>query len=385
MYFSRLKKRRGGQIRAVDFVVSLFLFLLMLSQLILLVINIQIRISSSAIDTVAFEELDIFGRQLLLEEGDQDWGYYQALPSTFGLADSNENTYLTLDGAKIARIITGTPNPVGVVSGYEMYDYSTLKETIGLQSDFDFQIGLYPLLYPDISVSSNNFAEVSVKNIYDIPTSDVRVHFFTIDLTNGEVISEGETLTNSDGDTSLQLSDPTASIQGGEHFVFIIVEKGPLWGMNWGFNDPTSDEVVFGASSTTTIWGGAIHSTSLLVTDILAVTPDSHFLSIIYQNSTSGYSNKTINLATALDGNETISIPNEGLVAFISVARNDNQYQVGIGSYPAILDRDSSDGSFYQVFGELEIGSKTKSLLSKIYPVNVRSTLMSFQLTLWRN
>ncbi len=382
MYFSRLKKRRRGQIRAVDFVVSLFLFLLMLSQLILIVINVQTGIRTSS-GTVTYEELDIFGRQLLLEEGDQDWGYYQTLPSTFGLADKNVQSYLSLDSAKIARLVTGTPIPISFVSGYEMYDYTTLIETIGLKKNYDFQLGFFPLLYPKVRVSSTNFAQVNVQNTYNISISDVRVNFFTIDLTNGNIILEGETLTDSNGDTSLQLSDPTEDIQGGEHIVFVIVEKGPLWGMNWGFHDPISDEVIVGSSSSTTIWGGGTNSTSLLVTDILGVAPDSHFLSIIYQNSTSGYSNKTINLGTALDGNETTSIPNEGLVAFISTIRTDNQYQVGIGSYPTILNRISTDGIFYRVFGELIPGSRTKSMLSKSYPVIVRGTLMSCQLTLW--
>ena len=385
MGFLILKKRRCGQIRAVDFVVSLFLFLLMLSQLILLIINIQTGIKTGTISSITYEELDIFGRQILLEEGDQDWGYYQTLPSTFGLADNNIRTYLSLDSAKIARLITGTPIPVSFVSGYEMYDYSTLKEAIGLQRDFEFQLGFYPLLYPEINVSLTNFAQVQVENSYNTPISNVRVNFFTIDLTNGDVILEGETLTNANGETSLQLSDPTEDVQGGEHFVLVIVERGPLWGMNWGFNDPTSEEVVIGASSSNAIWGGGINSTSLLVTDILGVAPDSHFLSVIYQNSISGYSDKTINLDTALDGNETISIPNEGLVAFISIARTNNQYQVGLGSYPAILDRDLNDGLFYQVFGELEPESRTNSMLSKIYPVNVRGMLMSCQVTLWSN
>lgn len=383
MSISRLKKRRSGQVRAIDFMVSLFLFLLMLSQLILIVINVQSGLRSSSIGTVTYEELDIFGRQLLLEDGDLDWGYNRGLPSTFGLADTNTQSYLSLDSAKIARLITGTPIPVSLVSGYEMYDYTSLKETIGLHRDYEFQLGFYPLLNPETSVSSTNFAQVNVKNTYNISISNARVHFFTIDLTNGNVISEGETLTDSNGDTSLQLSDPTEDVQGGEHFVFVIVEKGPLWGMNWGFQDPSSDEVVIGSSSNSAIWGGGINSTSLLVTDILGVSPDSHFLSIIYKNSTSGYSNKTINLATALEGNETISIPNEGIVAFFSIARTDNQYQVGIGSYPAILDRVSTDGIFYNVFGELIPGRRTKSMLSKLYPIVVRGTLMSCRLTLW--
>ncbi|MFX1504819.1 MAG: Ig-like domain-containing protein [Promethearchaeota archaeon] len=380
MNILRLKKRRRGQIRAVDFVVSLFLFLLMLSQLILLVINVQTGLNTRSSEAVTYEELDILGRQLLLEDGDLDWGYYRSLPSSFGLADSSTRSYLVLDSAKIARL-TFKDSPG--VSGYTMFDYDTLKETIDLDRDFDFQLGFYPLLNAEVNVSSTNFAQVNVKNLNNIPVADTLVNFFTIDLTNGNVIPEGATLTNSNGDTSLQLSNPTENVPGGEHIVFVIVEKGPLWSMNWSFNDPTSEEVFIGPSSSTTIWGGGINSTSFLASDNLPIRPDSHFLSIIYQNTNSSYSNKTINLETASYGNESVSIPNEGLVAFFSITRTDNQYQVAIGSYPAILDRISTSGMFYQVFGEEIPDNRLSSMLSKFYPIIVRGTLMSCQLTLW--
>ncbi len=384
MVFSRLKKRRCGQIRAVDFVVSLFLFLLMLSQLILIIINVQSSIRTGTIGTLTYEELDIFGRKLLFEEGDTNWGYLQKLPRTFGLADSNSHSLLTLDSAKIARLITGTFLPISPVSGFDMYDYTTLKETVGLEREYDFKLGFYPLLEPEITVSTSDFAQVKVTDTYNAPISNAQVNFFTIDLTNGDVISEGSTLTDSRGDTTLQLSDPTRNDPKGEHIVFIIVEKGPLWGMNWGFHDPTSETVIIGSTSTTAVWGGGINTSSLLITDRLEETPDSHFLSIIYQNSTSCYFNKTMDLSTAYEGNETVSIPNEGLITFFSIARINDEYQVGIGTYPSILDRDSTSGIFYQVFGELIPNERIKSMLSRLYPIIVRGTLMRCQLTIWR-
>ena len=383
MFFSRLKKRRCGQIRAVDFIVSLFLFLLMLSQLILIIINVQFGVRRSTIGTLTYEELDIFGRQLLLEEGDTNWGYLQNLPTTFGLADPCSLSHLTLDSAKIARLITSTSFSIFHSSGFEIYDYETLKETIGLERGYEFQLGFYTLLETEVDVSTSNVAQVQVKNTYNTPISNAQVYFFTIDLTNGEVISEGSTLTDSNGVTSLQLSDPTKNDPEGEHIVVVIVEKGPLWGMNWGYPDLTSEKVIIGPSSNTTVWGGGIDSSRLLATDIVEGTPDSRFLSIIYQNSTSSYSNRTIDLITASEGNETISIPNEGLVALISIASTNNEYRVGIGSYPAILDRDLTSGIFYRVFGELIPSKRIKSMLSKAYPVIVRGTLMRCQLTLW--
>ena len=80
-----LKRRRRGQVRAIDFMVSLLLFLLMLSQLILVIVNVQTGLNSQMKDDLSFTELDIFGRSLLQEEGTPQWGYKQDLPSSFGL------------------------------------------------------------------------------------------------------------------------------------------------------------------------------------------------------------------------------------------------------------------------------------------------------------
>ncbi len=383
MFLLRPKKRRRGQIRAVDFVVSLFLFLIMLSQLILIIVNVQTGIKSTTNGTLSYEELDIFGRQLLLEEGDNNWGYQQNLPSTFGLADFNSLSPLVLDASKISRLITGTSLPIFPISGFEMYDYPKLKETIGLEGRYDFRLGLFSHFETEVQVSASDFAQVIVTSPYNTPISNAQVHFFTIDLTNGEVISEGSTLTNSSGGTSLQLSNPNLNDPDGEHILFIIVEKGPLWGMNWGHPDPASEGVFIGPASSATIWGGGINSSALLLTDILTATPDSHFISVIYQNTTSGYSNQTIDLTTASNGNTTIVLPNKGLVGFFSISRTNNEYQVGIGSYPTILDRYQASGNFYQVLGELNPSRRVKSNISKIYPITVRNTLMRCQITLW--
>ena len=146
MYFSRLKKRRRGQIRAVDFIVSLFLFLLMLTQLILIIINVQTDVTGSGIGNITSEELDIFGRQLLEQKGDPFWGYQKNLPNSFGLADSLSTTPLTLSAAKISRLITGTSFLITEPTGYEMHNYNNLKEIIKLDARYEFQIGFFPCL-----------------------------------------------------------------------------------------------------------------------------------------------------------------------------------------------------------------------------------------------
>lgn len=387
MIFSQLKKRRRGQIRGVDFVVSLFLFLIMLTQLILIIINVQSGIRTGIVGKLTYERLDVFGRQLLLEEGDTDWGYLQELPSTFGLSDSNYESVFTLDASKISRLVTGTSYSISSVSGYDIYDYDALKETINLESDYEFQLAFYPCLNANVTVrsfdSTSNNVTVDVMNSHNSPIVNAQVHFFVIDLTYGAVTFEGTNSTDSKGSISLVYQIPHVNDPSAEHYIFVIVEKGKLWTMNWG--SLPNEKIIIGTPSGTTIWGGGVNSSTLLISDIFGVVEslDNHFLSIIYQDTTSDYSIRTIDLGTSDRGNISFSIPNEGLVAFLSTARFSSFYQVGVGSYPAIMDRDLTSGTFYQVFGEIDPGKNVKSMLSKTYPIVVRGTLMRCQVTMW--
>ncbi|MHA1967913.1 MAG: hypothetical protein ACW964_08940, partial [Candidatus Hodarchaeales archaeon] len=391
----KLKKRRRGQIRAVDFIVSLFLFLLMLTQIIIIIINIQSDITNTGIEDISYEELDIFGRQLLEQEGDLNWGYYKNLPASFGLADSKSSFPLKISAAKIARLITGTTFPISGVTGYEMFGYSSLREIINLDLKFDFQIGFSPFLKVNVisyqilgSDPPRARAEVIVTNHQNVPISNAHVYFYTVDLTNGNSILEGVFSTNSTGGTSNDYLIPNIDNPNNEHINLVIVKKATLWGMNWGYFKsglPTA-RVSIGPDADTTIWGGGINSSSILVSDILEVTetPDNHFLSIIYENTSSEFSTQLLDLGTSYDSNETIAIPDMGLTFFISIVRTDSSYEVGIGSYPAILDRNSDTGMFYYVFGKTNPGTNVKAMLSKTYPIVVRGTLMQCQLILWR-
>ncbi|MFX0185795.1 MAG: hypothetical protein ACFE95_22145 [Candidatus Hodarchaeota archaeon] len=381
MFIRRLKRRRRGQIRAVDFVVSLLLFLLMLSQLVLIIISIQSNIRNRELRSLTYDELDIIGRLILQENGEPYWGYNRALPETFGLAADSSQHYLALDAAKISRIITGTSFPISTVSGFEMYDYDTLRSTIINNPDLEFQLAIYPCIDAEMNVSTvnntANIAEVFAKNPHNAPISNALVHFFIIDLTTGNVVQKNTVTTDSGGKTSNEYQKPI-----GEHLVFSIIEKGDLWGTTWGYLDTN---IIAGSSSQTTIWGGAVNSSALLITDILQISGvlDTHYLSVIYKDTQSNYSNLTLDISDKFDGNETISMPNDGIVIFFSISNINNIYRVGIGSFPAILDRDQTSGTFYQMFGKLNPSVRTKSMLSKTYPIIVRGTLMRCKITLW--
>ncbi|MFW9855819.1 MAG: hypothetical protein ACFFFG_12210 [Candidatus Thorarchaeota archaeon] len=389
-YHGRFKRRRA-QIRAVDFIVSLLLFMLMLSQLILIIVTIQAGIQVSTLKGITVEELDIFARSILLEEGDPDWGYRQTLPTTFGLGSDISTVSLTIDPAKMARLVTGTDFPVFQISGYSTFDYTALKEAIHLPSGRDFQLALLPTLETSVEVAvlnsnnNTNIITVGTWNAHASPISSAKANFFVVDFTTGTIASLGVSITDAAGQASKNYLIPNAGIPDAEHMVLSIVEKGALWGVNWAYIDPNPafSQAVIGTASSSTVWGGGINSTTLLVSDQLIQSPDQHYVSILYQDTVGGFSNTTLDLSTSVRGNETIPIPTNGLVVVFSIAQIGDTYQVAIGSYPAILDHTPTTGVFYDIFGTQEDELSAESRLSRTYPVLVRNLLMKCTITLW--
>jgi len=389
MIFHNINKRRKGQMRAIDFVVSLFLFLLMLSQLLLIIINIQSSINRTDIGTLSYDDLDNFSRMILQESGTDNWGYQKNLPTNFGLALSHYNGYFTLDAAKIARLISGTTYPISSISGMDNFDYRTLKEVIEISGKREFQISLQPSLKISLNLESinqtHNKVEFIVTNSYNTPIFRANSKVIVVNLKDSNLIYGDDLFTNSTGGSSYTYEVPHFNDPNGKHFILVIAEKGVLWGVNWGHFSSIFPQAIVGSSSNITIWSGGINSSALLVSDTLPAidTPINHFISIIYKDSLYSYSSQLLNLGTSYDGNETILLPETGLVILLSITQYSDHYRVGIGTYPAILDKTEGQGQFYNTLGDITDNIRVKTLLSKNYPVLVRGLLMRCQITLW--
>ena len=165
----------------------------------------------------------------------------------------------------------------------------------------------------------------------------------------------------------------------------VVAEKGPLWGITWQYHSPTHPNILLGRETNATVWSGGIDSQTLLIScaQESSVPPENHFLSYIYKNGQKGFSNESIDLSSDLEGNVSISIPKDGIVAYFSIIKVNGVYKVGIGTYPSILDVNDNIGNFYQIFGDDSDSIREKSRLSKDYPVCVRGTLMKCRITLW--
>jgi hypothetical protein len=364
----------------------------MLSQLILIVINVQTGINSQIRDTLTYAELDTFGRVLLQEEGEKEWGYRKVLPSSFGLADSNTDTSINLDAAKISRIITGTTFPPSHISGFELFNYQIIKNLLDLGTKEDFQLSLLPYLNLSITIierSPNTFnfsVQVTDTNGFYF-LEECQLYFFTLDLTTGAVLTEGIETTNKIGQASIEYTNPNLNDPDGRHINIAIAKKGPFWGMNWAHPPENYEDVLVGQESSATVWIGGLNSSSILVSDIheLENTPDTHFLSYIYENTQGSFTNGSIDLSSLYEGNSTISIPNEGIFFCFSVVKVNNVFKVGIGTYPAILDSKPAFGNFYQVFGKIFEGTREFVKISKTYSVSIRGTVMKCRIILWRS
>ena len=345
MVLFNLGKRRRGQIRGVDFIVSLLLFLLMFSQLLLIIINVQYGLTKGVGTDLIYDELDALGRIIIQNPGQSSWGYQNTLPNSFGLAAAKNIPSLSLDAAKVARIITGTTFPVSTISGFEQFEYSSVKSILGLETNRDFRLAFFSYLEPTITITetiteSEFNASVTVKNINGKIIKDCQVNFFILDLTTGNLNIRQNKMTNENGQCFITFIDPHKDSLEGEHIVVVVAEKGPLWGITWQYHTQIHPHILLGREANATVWAGEINPQTLLISCAHEsfVIPEYHFLSYIYKNSQERFSNESVDLSSSLDGNVTISIPKEGIVVCFSIIKVDDVYKVGIGVYPSILD-----------------------------------------------
>jgi hypothetical protein len=390
MVLINLNKRRRGQIRGVDFIVSLLLFLLMLSQLLLIIINVQYGLTKGVGTGLSYDELDALGRIILQTPGQSSWGYQNILPNSFGLATAENIPSLSLDAAKIARIITGTSFPVSAISGFEQFKYSSVKSILGLDSDRDFKLAFVPYLEPALTITETTTdfefnVSVTVVNLNQKLIQNCPVYFLILDLTTGNLNVLSNKVTNVHGQAFVTYIDPHKDNPEGEHIIVAIAEKGPLWGVTWKYPFLIHPNILLGRESNATVWAGGTDPQTLLFSFAheSLVTPENHFLSYIYKNSQGDFSNQSIDILSTLIGNISISIPKDGIVVYFSTIKVGNAYKVGIGTYPAILDFNNDNGNFHSMFGKDSISIREKSRLTKDYPVYIRGTLMKCRITLW--
>ncbi|MFQ5976302.1 MAG: hypothetical protein ACE5J5_08315, partial [Candidatus Hydrothermarchaeales archaeon] len=220
---SRSKSR--GQVRAIDFTVSVFLFILVISQLVLLIFNSEIILFSEK-EINLNENVDLLAERILGFEGTQNWGIKASTPEKFGLADAGSMGNLVLDAAKIARL-SGDLALLSETTGLASVNYRTLHNLLGLnQEDFVFSIRS---LFEISSTASLSDAAIHLENPNGAPVEGIPVRFYVCDLKTGLVDYQGTENTDSFGDASITITPPSGADPA--FFVLAIPQKGKLWGV----------------------------------------------------------------------------------------------------------------------------------------------------------
>ena len=98
------KIRKRGVVRTIDFLVSFTLFIILLTQFYLIIINMNLNLASTS--TQENNPAQLFADKLLGFSGTKDWGTSSGSPQDFGLASDYSHSSLNynLDLAKFARL-----------------------------------------------------------------------------------------------------------------------------------------------------------------------------------------------------------------------------------------------------------------------------------------
>ncbi len=239
---TRILRSKQGQIRAIDFMVSAFIFLIMLAQFVLLLFNIQVALHTTVLGDLNQSDASDLYRQIVLQPGSPNWGTRPELPQAFGLALEGElqavsMSRVVLDPAKLARI-GGDPGGIRSYLEYQPVTYQYIHDTIGLSANTHFQLRILPPLnvtYQQVARTNDNSLKYDVEVTYTLtrkPVSNASITFLVIDFLTGNV-AELHGSSDSDGKASFTVIPPSTRGDQGFGLVIVARKSSTLWGINW--------------------------------------------------------------------------------------------------------------------------------------------------------
>lgn len=395
---NRIFRSRRGQIRGIDFTVSLLLFLILLSQVILVIINAQIVVRGKI--SLDRDDVDFIADRILNNVGSNNWGYSQELPYDFGLKDEIypwTTSSIYLDPGKLSRLNSdgrllfnkyGTPN-------YQFLDYRSVRYLIG-EEDIDFKLKIYLPL--EITVNQidedGNDLSLMIKHIgTPYPAVDTRTDIFWVYLENGTARHRSTHYTNSTG--QLIVNDAVVQTDSDPYIVLILCRSMTDYGLAWYVSEHF--EVLHGKTiaddgSFLSYLGCLENRTAAIVTDefdssSFAVSGNrNHTVSLIYPFS-NNYANTIVtDVSNMTLINDLSIIPGQGLITAVSTAYYDNNYYFNIFTLPTIFNDDGfTEFPVYPVFqsednnGEYNI----QSILSASYIASSRNTSLIVTVDIW--
>jgi len=221
-----------GVVRTIDFLVAFSLFIVLITQFFLVVINTNTFLAQ---ETRKIENpAESLAYRILGSTGDKDWELNQNSPISFGLASifSNPNQ-LEVDLSKLSRInlelttINSAP--------YSFFDDELLTDQLLDEGGtFFFRISTHPLFQVEIIDSSPATFAVQVFSWTGKPLADVNVDVYFVSLLDG---SADITLRSSGRTTSSGMVNvPIAAYVPGsgiDYLAVAFVHLSNFWGLDW--------------------------------------------------------------------------------------------------------------------------------------------------------
>lgn len=396
-----------GQMRAVDFMVSAFIFLIMLAQFVLLLFNIQVGLHTTVLGDLNQSDATDLYRQIFLQPGSPNWGTQPELPQSFGL--SLETTQQVsfpsrsvLDPAKLARI-GSDPQAVQSYADFQPVTYQFIHDQLGLDDGTHFQLKLLPPLnitYQQVSTSNDRTTytyEIEVTHATTRkPVVDTTISLIVVDfLTGSATFFSG--ITNNDGRTTVEITAPSNLGRDAEQGFGIIItaRKGSaLWGITW-----VQDENLTPALKSVVIDGNSTNFASFLT---LSLENKIYALSSSF-TALSQLTNQTVLLLEEQQENIFKVVANQsstttdpiileapatrtsGMSLLIHYVRVDSgtikTYYYRVMSLPAIIDKENGPNRFHPPLSPSIIPDNIKGKITIQRPVIVRGLMMIAELT----
>ncbi|MHA1167360.1 MAG: hypothetical protein ACTSRU_06025 [Candidatus Hodarchaeales archaeon] len=236
----RIFRSKRGQIRGIDFTVSLLLFLILLSQVILVIVNAQIVIRGRI--SLDRADVDFIADRILNSVGSTNWGYLQESPEEFGLKDEIYpwvTSSIYLDPGKLSRL-----NPDGRMlfnkygtPGYQFLDYRSVKYLIG-EEETDFKLQIYLPLEITVNQVDDGGQDLSLAVKHtgtSYPAVDTRTDIFWVYLNNGTARHRSTHYTNSTGQVTV--NNAVVQTDSDPYIVLIICRSMTDYGLAWYVSD----------------------------------------------------------------------------------------------------------------------------------------------------
>ncbi|MCG3217366.1 MAG: hypothetical protein KAR35_00090 [Candidatus Heimdallarchaeota archaeon] len=339
--FSKLIRNKKGQVRGVDFTLATLIFVLVLTQVLLLLGNI-VEPNIDQIDSSnTYEKATTLISQLTSSGLPINWGTSFSLPADFSFGLSLPGSEW-LDFSKISRISPSS-------SSNWLVDYNTIAESLKLESNLDIAIEISPVY----SVTINQTIFHSANTVIDVDgritsgglgVNYSRIWIFAIHESGQALSNSSYVFTDSNGYYSSGVDVTTVNtLAEDDYLIAVFCQIGASQSYQVAMVSDVLGTLTL-SPGVSVLQGNTSSGNTLLVeADTSLVAPTSANATIVYPYSdTSSNHTTTLVLDTSFktDATHILKAPVNGSAIVFVTQRSATENQYGFCALPVFIDGD---------------------------------------------